>query len=222
MAGGFATLAHMSTAFQTLDTPLSSNSPFKRVETLAQLGDMLRNARRAQQKQVATVAADLRLKPAFIEALEQGEWDELPSHTYARGYLRQYAEYLHLPAQEAADCCQRISGKVDSKLHYLAIASTSDKLSKGGFWLSAFAVFFVLAGWAGYKQSASPIMQETIVPPTAFEQGSNSTAMIQLNQTVSATCLNIPHKATLPCYAKTQHAPSLLLKSASIYPIWMR
>ena len=212
----------MSTAFQTLDATPAQNSPFSRVESLAELGSLLRDVRRAQSKKITNVAADLRLKANFIEALEKGEWDELPSETYARGYLRQYAEYLHLSPNEAAQCCQRISGKVDSNLQYHAIESSSDNISKGTLWLSAIAIGFILVGWSGYKQSMRAPLEKLTVTPSPVKNLFSGSSFIQLNQLVRATCLNIPYRAITPCYIKSADKPSFLLKNSTIYPIWIR
>jgi cytoskeletal protein RodZ len=50
---------------------------------------------------VRTVAAVLRIRPEHLEALEEGATDKLPGRTYALGFLRSYADYLGLDADEA-------------------------------------------------------------------------------------------------------------------------
>lgn len=214
------TLYSMSVDYQTLDTNLPASSPFSTVETLYQLGSLLRDVRRSQEKEIATVAADLRLKANFIEALESGEWENLPSETYGRGYLRHYAEYLNLSPIEATECCQRIKGKIEPKLHYLNIASSKDTVSKGTLWFFAIAVIFTVMGWAAYKESTVELVEPIITPPEGLSV--ERVKAIQLNHTVDATCLNIPQKTIAACYRKTPSKPSFLLKSANIYPIWIR
>lgn len=63
-------------------------------------GERLRQARERQGMDVAEVAGMLRLSSAMIEALEQDRYGELPPPAFVRGYLRSYAELLHLPADE--------------------------------------------------------------------------------------------------------------------------
>jgi cytoskeleton protein RodZ len=46
------------------------------------------------------VAASLRIKPAYLAALEEGRHDELPGPVYAIGFMRAYAEHLGLDSEE--------------------------------------------------------------------------------------------------------------------------
>ena len=211
----------MSVAYQTLDNPLSNTSPFARVEDLSQLGKMLRDVRVAYKIELAQVATDLHLKSEFLEAIESGSWSKLPSDTYGRGYLRQYAEYLKLSPEEATACCQRIQGKVDSKLHYLDIVSTQETPARGTLWLSVFALMIVFAVWGWYRTSSIPEPIEaaaTNIPAPEMRISKITAAPVQHN--VEATCLNIPSKTLAPCFANPTTLPSFLLKSATFYPIW--
>jgi cytoskeleton protein RodZ len=64
------------------------------------LGDMLRDARESQALSLEEVEAQTRIRVKFLEALETGDLDELPSQAHARGFLRNYAQYLHLDVNE--------------------------------------------------------------------------------------------------------------------------
>jgi len=46
------------------------------------------------------VAAALRIKPAYLAALEGGRPDQVPGHTYAIGFMRAYADHLGLESDE--------------------------------------------------------------------------------------------------------------------------
>lgn len=63
-------------------------------------GAMLRHQREALGLDLAEVAAALRIKPAYLEALEAGRADELPGAVYAIGFIRAYAGYLGLDNRE--------------------------------------------------------------------------------------------------------------------------
>lgn len=60
---------------------------------IAGVGARLRAARRRAGLEVAALAADLRLKPQLIEAIERGEVDTIPD-AYLRGYVRTLAKVL--------------------------------------------------------------------------------------------------------------------------------
>jgi cytoskeleton protein RodZ len=59
-------------------------------------GAMLRQQREALGLDLTDVAAILRIKPAYLEALEAGRPDELPGAVYAIGFIRAYADHLGL------------------------------------------------------------------------------------------------------------------------------
>ncbi len=63
-------------------------------------GAMLRQQREALGLDLTDVAAALRIKPAYLEALEAGRPDELPGAVYAIGFIRAYADYLGLDNRE--------------------------------------------------------------------------------------------------------------------------
>ncbi|MHA1570862.1 MAG: helix-turn-helix domain-containing protein, partial [Alphaproteobacteria bacterium] len=58
------------------------------------VGIALAHARRAKDKSIEQAAVRLRIKAAFLEALEAGDAQALPGHVYALGFVRSYAEYL--------------------------------------------------------------------------------------------------------------------------------
>jgi cytoskeleton protein RodZ len=63
-------------------------------------GAMLRQQRETLVPDLADVAAVLRIKPAYLAALEAGRPDELPGAVYAIGFIRAYADYLGLDGGE--------------------------------------------------------------------------------------------------------------------------
>jgi transcriptional regulator with XRE-family HTH domain len=63
-------------------------------------GTMLRRQREALGLDIADVAAALRIKPAYLAALEDGRPEALPGAVYAIGFMRAYADYLGLDSGE--------------------------------------------------------------------------------------------------------------------------
>ena len=63
-------------------------------------GDLLRQRREALGLDLGGVGASLRIKPAYLAALEEGRHDELPGPVYAIGFMRAYAEHLGLDSGE--------------------------------------------------------------------------------------------------------------------------
>jgi cytoskeleton protein RodZ len=66
-------------------------------------GARLRKAREERRLTVDQVARSLNLTPQRITALENDAYEQLPGATYVRGYVRNYAQLLGLPAQPLVD-----------------------------------------------------------------------------------------------------------------------
>lgn len=59
-------------------------------------GESLRKAREDRGWTVSEVAAQLNLTPQRLTQIEQGAFDQLPGHTFARGYVRAYGKLLEI------------------------------------------------------------------------------------------------------------------------------
>jgi cytoskeleton protein RodZ len=68
----------------------------------ARLGADLRAARERVGWTLPVVAAHLRIRPPYLDAIEDGRTDELPGPAYAVGFIRTYAQALGLDPDEAA------------------------------------------------------------------------------------------------------------------------
>jgi cytoskeleton protein RodZ len=82
-----------------LGFPSSGTGPSS--EGTSRIGGDLRAARERLGWDIDAVAEALRLKPAFIRAIEQGDLAGLPAPAYAVGFVRTYATALGLDPNEA-------------------------------------------------------------------------------------------------------------------------
>lgn len=70
----------------------------------SRVGAELRAARERLGWDLGLLATDLRIRLAYLQALEAGKIDELPAPVYALGFVRSYAKSLGLPAE---NLCRR-------------------------------------------------------------------------------------------------------------------
>jgi len=61
-----------------------------------ELGTILQEARTARELTLEDVAQVTRIRVRYLEALEEGRYDVLPTPVHVRGFLRNYAQYLNL------------------------------------------------------------------------------------------------------------------------------
>ncbi|MDE0388879.1 MAG: DUF4115 domain-containing protein [Rhodospirillales bacterium] len=105
----------------------------------------LREARTRGGYSVADAAHVLRIQEHYLEALEEGRFDQIPGATYAIGFLRSYSGFLGLDPDEIIDAFKREQG-LDKSEHRLAFPSPTDSSPKPKFWL--ILLVLVLAGLA--------------------------------------------------------------------------
>ena len=68
-----------------------------------ELGTLLREAREARGVTLAEAQEATKINSRYLEALEEGQYDVLPSEVHVRGYLRNYARYLRLDPKPLLD-----------------------------------------------------------------------------------------------------------------------
>ena len=67
-----------------------------------EVGRLLKAAREETRQNLRDVAERLRIRYQFLEAIEEGRYQDLPGAAYATGFVRAYAEYLGLDGLEIA------------------------------------------------------------------------------------------------------------------------
>lgn len=85
---------------KTEDTPQQEQAVPQQEEQGNLPGKRLRAARQAAGLSLTDVAAQIRINERMIVALEEDDYDALPSATFASGYLRNYARILGLPEED--------------------------------------------------------------------------------------------------------------------------
>jgi cytoskeleton protein RodZ len=68
-----------------------------------EIGNSLREARLRQTLDFPEIEQATKIRPKYLRALEDEQFDILPGQTYVKGFLRSYAEYLGLDGQLYVD-----------------------------------------------------------------------------------------------------------------------
>jgi len=72
------------------------------------IGHYLRDSRDSLRISVEQAASALHIRAKYLRAIESGELAELPGKAYIRGYIRNYAEYLRLDAEDVLDAYESL------------------------------------------------------------------------------------------------------------------
>lgn len=133
------------------------------------VGLFIQEAREALGREVDEIALALRIRPAHLQAIEDGRFGDLPGPTYAIGFIRTYADFLGL---DGAAVVARFKGEalaystVQPELDF--IATPEGRFPSGALIL----VVFLLAaggfvGWS-YLDGRGPSVVERVAEPPAF------------------------------------------------------
>ena len=72
------------------------------------IGDTLRRERLRRNLELPQIAQELKISSRFLQAIEEGRFDQLPATVFAKNFVRQYALLLELDGEELALQAQRI------------------------------------------------------------------------------------------------------------------
>ncbi|OIQ58864.1 cytoskeleton protein RodZ [Moorella thermoacetica] len=133
---------------------------------MGQVGEILRSTR--QEKGIslreAEEATKIRLK--YLEALENGTYDEIPGRVYALGFLRNYARFLGL---DPAELTARFKEEYPPKEAYQVEESgiTTPRLTSRGWsrWLLILGIILVLWGVNRLYSYYRPSPEQPPAPP---------------------------------------------------------
>lgn len=104
-------------------------------------GELLKSERIKKDLSIQDVAYALKLSSRIIQAIENGETDELPAKTFVRGFVKSYADYLKIDSdavlkqfQEEMGSTHPVPKTIASPVgHPTEVSSTTPKSSKVAF-----------------------------------------------------------------------------------------
>jgi len=68
---------------------------------MASLGDELRAARESRRLSIPGVSEQIHIRSVYLQAIEEESWSAIAAPVYVRGFIRTYARFLGLDAEDA-------------------------------------------------------------------------------------------------------------------------
>lgn len=129
--------------------------------TRANPGETLRQARENKGWSTAQVAGQLNLTENALRQLEQGSFEQLPGHTFARGYIRAYAKLLGMDQAQMVTAFDQYTGTDASGSNVQALGRVVEpvRLSRNLLRLFSLVLLAVLIGFGYFwwqERSARP------------------------------------------------------------------
>lgn len=143
-------------------------------------GERLRQARESQGISIRQAAIETHIVEQALVALEEGAFQRLPNDVVARGFIRNYAQYLQLPAEELIEMYRRERGASDQ---ISVVPATTAIRTRSYVFPNFLGVFFVTLALFGLAYVALNAIgrvgstSQTAAQPTATAAPATPTAL---------------------------------------------
>lgn len=137
----------------------------------AELGAMMREMRKALQRDLKDVAQELRIRRPYLEAIEDGRLDDLPGPAYTTGFLRSYSDYLGMDGEDIVARFKQAGIDIDRRTNLILPSPLEEgRLPTGSVLLFA-ALFAVVAygGWYYVSTGDQGSVDQVASVPSEYE-----------------------------------------------------
>lgn len=128
------------------------------------VGCELKAARENQGRSLVEISDALHIQPRYLQAIEEGRFDDLPGATYATGFMRAYCRHLGLPPEEVVQRSRQESNLAHGPTRLVtAEAATPRRPRLLMILLPLLAAAALYAGWSLFAGNGNPT--ESAVEP---------------------------------------------------------
>lgn len=146
--------------------------PIAQALTGESVADTLIRARQQLGQDLRSIAEVLCIRYSYLDAIERGQYENLPGPTYAVGFMRSYADYLGLDGDEIVERFKSDVEGLDSqtKLHFPTPAPEG-KMPGGAVFLVAALLFAGAYGVWFYLSNQGETLGDLVAPvPEQLQQ----------------------------------------------------
>jgi cytoskeleton protein RodZ len=108
-------------------------------------GELLKKAREAKGLTIEEVALKLNFLPAYVPALENEQFEILHSTTFVKGYLRAYARFIGIDAEEVLRCLLTHYPEMETQEKTRPVQSLKPEKNTSSLLFKFFSLLVVLA-----------------------------------------------------------------------------
>ena len=142
-------------------------------ETLMrEVGAQLRQRRLERGEDLDGIAKSLRIKPAYLFGIEQGDLSSLPGRPYALGFLRSYADYLGFDGEDLVGKIKAaVADLTDRTRLRIRMPLPENRLPKTPAVVISLAIVIgVYAGWSYINHSRRMAVDTVTEVPSALRE----------------------------------------------------
>lgn len=178
------------------------------------VGEVLRAAREAANFAIEDIAAEVKIKPQHLLAIEESRFNDLPARTYAVGFVRAYANTLNLDVDAlVADCRREVAHYMPQKQHQMIMpeAVSEQPLPSSSLVIVTAALAFLLSA-VGYVFTRDTVETTPVAPPSV------SSASISQAEKAAAPVAAAPAPAPQPVVQQPVAQPAVQQQAVTAQP----
>lgn len=160
---------------------------------MKKISELLKETREKKDISLLKAEKETKIKISYLSAIEKGQFNKLPSKTYAQGFVKNYATYLGIPSSKATPLFRREYEEAKQKEEYVpTYKKTQDKFEKRRLInpkivVTAF-VFLVVIGYLLFQFSSVFLNPELEVSsPSEGEEVKGNVILVEGKTDPSAT-----------------------------------
>ena len=129
------------------------------------VGALLRASRLRCGEELRDVATILRIRYAYLEAIEEGRYEDLPGVTYAVGFVRTYADHLGLDTEEVVRRFKAESESLERRTELVFPSPIGERGTPGAAIIFIGVLVAALAYGAWYVGTSEDSVLDELVTP---------------------------------------------------------
>lgn len=183
-----------------MDAPPTDASAEPRQTRRHTIGQLLRETREGIGSDLNRVATALRIRAAYLEAIEEGRYDQLPGAVYALGFVRAYATHLALDGEEAVRRFKLEAEGFEGQRGLTFPVPLAERSVPGGTMLLV-AVILAICGyglWYYLSSSAQPRPERVAAVPAELAPHPAATAQPQTSADAPPAAVSPTPSAAAP------------------------
>ncbi len=201
-------------------------------EIRTSVAEILRTAREKAGRSLTDIAAELKIRERYLEALEAGDYGSLPPPAYAAGFVRSYAELLELDGRALARAYRDQAGgeAVAPDLHFPEPIAESRLPGRALLLTGLAGVIAIYFGWvadftdsgsgtatAGSRVDPVPARLEEVVRGDAVDEGVDDAGQLTASNAVASDEEPGPMSAAATTAMRQGPAPAALPAAARVH-----
>lgn len=171
-------------------------SPELEKNSYHEIGELLRRARDTLRMPIDQAARTLHIRVRYLDAMEKGQFEELPGLPYVRGYIQTYAQFLGLDKDEILRRVEDIEKSISASKLYLPQVLSKEKTPRNSFvWGGLLASLVVYVLWS----VATSHSNKSVSVVDMFSLGTNGKPQNSAQKSQDQACLKDQSEVYPPC-----------------------